>query len=344
MSWAMHWAESGLLPDAVIRWGIRRLLRERLAAWNRLDVDAASTEQRALIERWRSGPLAVHQQAANDQHYEQPPEFFVRMLGPRLKYSCCWWDANTPDLAAAEEAMLRLTCGRAEIVDGQRILELGCGWGSLSLWLAQQYRHAQITAVSNSHAQREFITARAKHAGLDNLTVLTHDVAQFATNERFDRVVSIEMFEHFRNHAELLRRIAGWLTPAGKLFVHIFVHRQFAYPFEVDGDNDWMARNFFTGGVMPSDALLLHYAEHLAIDDHWQVSGTHYSRTLEAWLAQLDADRGAALREVAPGATQSVASRRLQQWRMFLLACSELFAYHGGREWHVSHYRLQRHS
>jgi cyclopropane-fatty-acyl-phospholipid synthase len=335
MSWALERAERGQLPDWLVRWGIRRLLRRRLQHEGAGDVAARQHRFMEFVAKLRQSPLALHTAAANDQHYQVPTAFFQLALGPRLKYSSCVWDETTRSLAHAEEAMLALTAERAAITDGQTILELGCGWGSLTLWLAEHFPNAHITAVSNSHTQREFIMAQARQRGLPNVDVQTCDMNNFATTQTFDRVVSVEMFEHMRNYEQLLRRIAGWLNPAGKLFVHIFCHREFAYPFETNGDGDWMARNFFTGGIMPSDHLLAYFQNDLRLHQHWRVNGQHYARTLEAWLAQIDAQRPQA-EAIFTGAPD--AAKQVQRWRMFMMACAELFAYNAGNEWYVGHY------
>lgn len=335
MKTAIELAESGILPDSMIRIGIRRMLARRL------EEELAALGERA---RWRAGlaegPVTIHADAANAQHYELPTAFFERVLGPRLKYSSCLWPEGRSDLAAAEEAMLALTAERAAIDDGQRILELGCGWGSLCLYSAERFPRARITALSNSRSQRAFIEARARAKGLDNLEVVTGDIADFDTAERFDRIVSVEMFEHVRNHRELFRRIGRWLLPGGRLFVHVFAHRNFAYPFEDEGPATWMARYFFTGGLMPSLCLLPEAAEGiLELEERWTVSGTHYQKTLEAWLAKQDAAREELLPIMA--ATYGAKDARLwfQRWRIFFMACAELFGYHGGSEWLVAHYR-----
>ncbi|MCS6779828.1 MAG: cyclopropane-fatty-acyl-phospholipid synthase family protein [Geminicoccaceae bacterium] len=338
MKTAIELAETGILPDSMIRIGIRRMLARRL------EEELAALAERA---RWRASlaqaPITIHADAANAQHYELPTAFFEKVLGPRLKYSSCLWPEGVADLATAEEAMLALTSERAEIEDGQRILELGCGWGSLCLYLAERFPAARITALSNSRSQRAFIEARARERGLANLEVVTGDIAAFDTDERFDRVVSVEMFEHVRNHRELFRRIGRWLVPGGKLFVHVFAHRNFAYPFEDEGPATWMARYFFTGGLMPSLCLLPEAAEGiLELDARWTVAGTHYQKTLEAWLARQDSAREELLPLMA--ATYGAKDARLwfQRWRIFFMACAELFGYRGGSEWLVAHYRWRK--
>ncbi|MEO8225209.1 MAG: cyclopropane-fatty-acyl-phospholipid synthase family protein [Gammaproteobacteria bacterium] len=321
---------------------MRRLLAARLAS-ERADRGEGEFElfRRRLADLRRS-PVAIETGKANEQHYEVPAALFQRILGPHLKYSCCWYGDGARTLGEAEEAMLRLTGARAGLADGQRVLELGCGWGSLTLWLAARYPASRITAVSNSASQRQFILAQTRERGLGNVEVITADANVFSTGERFDRVVSVEMFEHMRNYATLMERIAGWLTPGGKLFVHIFCHRSLMYPFTVDGETDWMARYFFTGGLMPAERTLLHFQEHLTLEDQWRVSGTHYQRTAEAWLANQDRGREAVMAVLTETYGPAEAARWFRRWRMFFMAVAELFGYAGGTEWLVAHYRFSR--
>lgn len=336
-----RWLERGLLPDWLVRIGIRRLLRDRLRSEHADDPERAAERLQHWIAVCDRSPIAIDTAAANAQHYEVPAAFFAAVLGRRRKYSACLWDAQTPDLDAAAEAMLRLSCERAEIEDGMRVLDLGCGWGSMTLWLAEHFPRCRIVGVSNAGNQRRDILARAAAQGLTNVEVLTADVNTFAAPGTFDRIVSIEMMEHARNWRRLLERAASWLRPDGKMFVHVFTHRSVGYEFATDGDDDWMARHFFTGGQMPADAQLLHFQDHLAVEAHWRVSGTHYARTAEAWLANFDRHRD----DLRPVLEQTYGPRAVAManlWRTFFLACAELWNFDRGREWLVSHYRLRR--
>lgn len=342
LSLALKLVEKGLVPDPLSRIGIRRLLEQRLREEDKGSESANREQQAAFIRELRSSPVAIHTDRANEQHYELPPEFFLRVLGRHLKYSGCYWPEGVSGLDDAEAAMLDLTCKRAELKDGQTVLELGCGWGSLSLWMAEKFPASRITAMSNSGPQREFILNRARERGLRNLEVLTSDINQFEPGQRFDRIVSVEMFEHVRNHEQLLKRIAAWLRPEGKLFVHIFSHSQFAYPFETEGADNWMGRHFFTGGLMPSDELLTRYQDDVQLEAHWRVNGMHYSRTARSWLDNLDRNR----LEIEPILAQVYGDHEVTRWqvrwRLFFMACEELFGYRDGEEWIVSHYRFAR--
>ncbi len=334
--------ERNLLPDSLIRFRIRQLLRRRLVDEGEGGLEAVQARFMALVAQLRGSPIALHTAAANEQHYEVPPRFFELVLGKRLKYSSAYYGEGVDSLDQAEEAMLALTCERADLCDGQKILELGCGWGSLTLWMAEEYPNSQITAVSNSKDQRGFIETLAAERGLTNVRIVTADMNEFEPPEiGFDRVVSVEMFEHMRNYPELLKRVSTWLVKYGKLFVHIFTHRDFAYPFDVKDESDWMAKYFFTGGIMPSDHLLFYFQEHLRITRHWRVSGSHYAATSEAWLRNQDAHSKEILALFREGYGPD-ALKRFVYWRIFFMACAELWGWREGEEWFVSHYLFEK--
>jgi cyclopropane-fatty-acyl-phospholipid synthase len=340
MKAALALVERGLVPAPLVRRGIRGLLAERL----REERARHAPSREATLARWaarmRAAPIALVPEKANEQHYELPPEFFRLVLGPRLKYSSAWYASERTTLAKAEEEMLARTAATARLADGQDVLELGCGWGSLTLWMAEHYRASRITAVSNSAPQREFILGRARERGLANVRVVTSDMNRFECEERFDRVVSVEMFEHMRNWEALLGKVARWLRPGGRLFLHVFAHREFAYPFEVRDESDWMSAHFFSGGMMPSVDLVRHLDSPFELEEHVDVPGTHYARTSEDWLRNLERHRAEVLPILArvPG---SDARTQYHRWRVFFLACAELFGYAGGSEWKVVHQRLK---
>jgi cyclopropane-fatty-acyl-phospholipid synthase len=344
ISWSMRLLERDLLPDFLLRFGIRRLLKARLDEERKDSLEAQQQHLMRLITRLRQSPIAINTADANLQHYELPCAFFELVLGRHLKYSSGYYHDTRDTLDQAEANMLRLTVERAQLTDGDRILELGCGWGSLSLWMAERFPRSKITVVSNSRTQKRFIDARAGERGLKNLEVITCDVNQleFPPATRFDRVVSVEMFEHVRNHESLLRKISGWLNPDGSLFVHIFSHKTYAYPFEVRDESDWMARHFFTGGIMPSDDLLFYFQKDLCIENHWQVDGLHYSQTSEHWLRNMDRNRAA----IEPILAQTYGAGQVRRWwaywRVFFMSCAELWGYANGREWLVSHYFFRK--
>ncbi|NII53198.1 cyclopropane-fatty-acyl-phospholipid synthase [Lutibacter sp. SG786] len=336
-------AERGHLPDALLRQGIRRLCAQRLRDERSGGVDGQAARYAERISMLRNSPLAIHTDEANAQHYELPPAFFELCLGKRLKYSGCYYPHGDETLDEAEEAMLDLYGERAELADGQSILELGCGWGSLTLWMAQRYPHARITAVSNSSSQREHIEGQCRARGLANVRVVTCDVNTLELDPaQFDRCVSVEMFEHMRNYDTLMKRIALWLRPGGKLFVHIFAHRTLMYPFETQGDDNWMGRHFFTGGLMPASDTLLWFQSALHIEQRWHVDGTHYQRTANHWLANQDARREQVMHVLSQAYGAKSASLWFQRWRMFWMSCAELFGYADGQEWLVAHYRFVR--
>lgn len=327
------------IPDPLIRFAIRRVSAMRLAEQRGSGIQAQQESRSAWWSQLAQSPIALDTDAANEQHYEVPAEFFQYALGPRLKYSSAYFENATDSLATAEEAMLDLSCRRAGLANGQRILELGCGWGSLTLWMGEMYPGSQITAVSNSASQRAFILEQASRRGLDNIDVVTADMNSFDADRTYDRVVSIEMFEHMRNWPLLLERIAGWLDPDGLLFIHIFTHRNHGYAYEVKDQTDWMARYFFTGGQMPSADQLAYLQRDMQVTNQWAVSGVHYQRTSNAWLANMDAHRQPILR-IFEQTYGDDATRWFQYWRVFFMACAELFGYNRGNEWFVSHYTM----
>ena len=325
-------AERGLVPTPVLRSAIRRLCAQRLEQLR----GAGGLE--AFLESLAGEPVAAVPELANAQHYEVPSEFFELVLGGQLKYSSAFWPAGVQSLDAAEETMLALTCGRADLQDGQDILELGCGWGSLSLYMARRFPHSRIVAVSNSATQRAFLEVRRP----PNLEIVTADMNGFDPGRRFDRIVSVEMFEHMRDWPALLGRASDWLHEDGRLFIHVFCHVREAYPFETDGEDNWMGRHFFSGGIMPSfDLLPSAAAGPLALEKRWWVDGTHYQRTAAAWRDNLEARREEAL-AILRSHYGAAAGTWYQRWRIFFLACEELFGYAGGTEWGVGHYRLAK--
>ncbi|MCG2668786.1 SAM-dependent methyltransferase [Bradyrhizobium sp. GCM10023182] len=336
MSTIIGTAERVPLPDLVVRAAIQRLC-SRTAT--RLAADAAADDA-AFAGKMMLRPIAEHADAANTQHYEVPQGFFAQVLGPNRKYSSCFYKTDATTLQEAEEEALRQTVEHAGLADGQTILELGCGWGALSLWIARQFPHATVTAVSNSQSQRAYIEGIAQSRGLLNLRVVTSDMNVFAPEGQFDRIVSVEMFEHMMNWRKLMTRVRSWLAPDGRFFMHIFTHRAGSYVFDRANREDWIAQHFFTGGVMPSHQLVRQYADIFQVEKEWRWSGTHYQRTAMDWLANFDAHRDAieaALRNVYGDETHLW----MRRWRWFFLATAGLFGYADGTEWGVSHYRMK---
>lgn len=333
---AVRIAESRHVPDAAVRVGIRRLLRQRLRE------EAHHPEHRkAVMDDLHQGAISPPSALANAQRYEVPVAFFQAVLGPRMKYSSSYWSPEVKDLAGAETAMLELVAERTRLADGLTILDLGCGWGSFALWAAQRYPSSHIVAVSNSPSQKAFIDARAAEREIVNLTTHTVDISDFEPGQSFDRIVSIEVFEHLRNYESLLRRLGSWLLPGGRLFVHLFCHRKLIYRFEDDGPGNWMGREFFAGGIMPASDTLPAFQTDLRLERQWHVNGRHYRNTVRAWLNNLDASRVAAAAALAGGSDEINAAeldRRVQRWRMFLMACEEMFGFADCSEWEICHY------
>ena len=333
-------AESGIMPDFFIRSGIRRMQKERILWSQSKSISEVEAHHQDWIEKMKKSSIAYVPEKANEQHYEVPPLFFENVLGKHLKYSSGYWPAGVSTLDDSEYEMLKISSERAELVDGQSILELGCGWGSLTLFMAEKYQKSSITAVSNSRDQRKFIEQQCKDRGLENVHVITADMNDFSIDSSFDRVVSIEMFEHMRNYELLLNKISGWLKPGGKLFIHIFTHKTLVYPFTEEGEGDWMGRNFFSGGIMPSHRLLLYFQNDLKIESTWRFSGTHYERTSLAWLNKMDSQKNEIIEIFYKAYGKDQTPVWFQRWRIFFMACEVLFGYDNGREWGVSHYRF----
>ena len=339
---ALRSAEEGWMPDSLVRAGIRRLLRERLQEIHADDPAKSSALTERFVAALSNSAVALLPERANEQHYEVPASFFGLVLGQHRKYSSALWSEGVETLDQAEAAALRETCAHADVANGQSILELGCGWGSLSLWMASTYPCSVITAVSNSASQRRFIEARARERGLGNLKVITADANTFEAPRRFDRIVSVEMFEHLRNWPEMFRRVSTWLEPDGRFFMHVFAHRSTPYAFVERGASDWMSRHFFSGGMMPSDDLALRCQDHLRLRERWRWGGTHYQRTAEAWLANMDARRDEVMAVLEMTYGKPHANLWWNRWRLFFMSCGELFGYRSGCEWWVSHYSFER--
>ena len=335
-------AEKGILPDFFIRLGIRKLCGQRLTDANDLSLKAREEKHQKWVDILMESPIALVPEKANEQHYEVPPRLFELVLGAKLKYSSGYWPQGTSTLDDSEVEMLKLTSKRAALSDGQEVLELGCGWGSLTFHMALTYPNSKITAVSNSNDQRQFIEKKCAELKIKNIKVITADMNDFSSEKTFDRVVSIEMFEHMRNYDELLKRVSEWLKKDGKLFVHIFSHKEIAYPFEDKGEGDWMAREFFSGGQMPSHKLLTCFSSRMKIEKDWRVEGTHYEKTSLAWLNKMDENKKEVLKLFEKTYGKNEASTWFQRWRIFFMSCEVLFGFNKGSEWGVSHYLFEK--
>lgn len=328
---------------------LRNGVRANLAAWVKKlecggDVEKQAIFKKKFLERLRTSPVAIETEKANEQHYEVPTEFFLTVLGKRLKYSCCYWPENISTLEEAEDLSLQQYCERAGIQDGHAVLDLGCGWGSLSLYVCEKFPKCQVTCVSNSQTQRQLIQARAMERGFQGrLECITADANVFTTAKRFDRILSIEMFEHMKNYDILMQRVSSWLKPAGKLFLQVLCHKTHPYAFDTKpgSDTEWMAKNFFTGGTMPSVDLFLYFQNGVRIEDYWIVNGKHYSRTLEEWLQKMDANHDKVMK-VLREAYGNDADQQFFNWRLFFIFCSEVFAYDDGNEWIVSQHLFRK--
>lgn len=340
--WYDSLVEKNKVPDFLIRQGIRKLLTQRLQDENKGGPEAQQNHLMELIEELKKSDIAVNTKDANEQHYELPTAFYQYCLGKHLKYSSGFWKPGITDLDTSERDMLQLTCERAELMDGQEVLELGCGWGSLSLYMAANYPRSKFTVVSNSKTQKTYIDEQSAKRGITNLTVITADINVFTIDSTFDRIVSVEMFEHMRNYQKLLKKVSLLLKEKGKLFIHIFTHKEYSYKFEVIDESDWMSKYFFTGGIMPSDHLLLYFNDHVTIEKHWHVNGMHYSKTAEAWLQNMDKHK----KEIMPLFEDTYGHEKALKWwvywRIFYMACAELWGYNNGDEWMVSHYLFHK--
>jgi len=340
--WYNALLEKNLIPDALIRFGIRQNCKERLRDEYTGDLEIQQEKFMQFVSLLKRSDIAVETKAANEQHYEVPTRFFQLALGKNLKYSSGYWKAGVTSIDQSENDMLDLTCSRAELKNGQHVLECGCGWGSLSLYMASKYPDSKITGVSNSRSQKLYIDEQARKRGISNLTIITADMNVFQTEAKFDRIVSVEMFEHMRNYQVLLQKLSGFLNEKGKMFIHIFTHHTYSYLYEVKNDSDWMAKYFFSGGIMPSDHLLLYFADHFKIEKHWRVNGTHYQKTAEAWLANMDNNKPEIMQLFAETYGNDQATKWWVYWRIFFMACAELWGYRQGNEWFVSHYLFEK--
>lgn len=341
--WYINLVEKNLIPDSLIRFKINQLLKQRIQDEQSVG-DVADRKQKLneLVDELKDSPIAINTVEANEQHYEVPTAFYQSVLGKHMKYSCGYWQNGAKTQDEAEKDMLELTTQRAELTDGQDILELGCGWGSLTLFMAENYPNSKITAVSNSSTQKDHIDNEAAKRGLINITVITADMNDFHIDEKFDRVVSVEMFEHMRNYEKLLKKVNNFLKPDGKLFVHIFTHKELAYKYEVKDESDWMSKYFFTGGIMPSDHLLYYFNDDMVVKKHWIVNGTNYEKTSNEWLYAMDKNKKSLRPLFEETYSKKEATKWWVYWRLFFMACAQLWGYKNGEEWMVSHYLFEK--
>ncbi|TGK41496.1 SAM-dependent methyltransferase [Leptospira andrefontaineae] len=334
--------EKNVFPDWLIRFRIRQLLHLRLRMEDKGSLEKNQEHLIQYVNSLKQSPIAIDTHAANEQHYEVPSSFFKLVMGKYMKYSSGYWTSPDIGIDESERTMLGLTCERAELENGMNVLDLGCGWGSLSLYVAEKYPKCKVTGVSNSKSQKKFIDSEAKKRGLKNLNILTADMNVFKTNLKFDRIISIEMLEHMKNYEVLFGKLASFLKPKGKFFVHIFTHKKFAYPFDIVDDTDWMAKYFFTGGQMPSHALFLYFQKDFQISNQWVVNGNNYALTSEAWLSNMYKNKEEVLQILGETYGKEQAVKWFVYWKTFFMACAELWKYNNGEEWIVSHYLFDK--
>ncbi|EMN02379.1 cyclopropane-fatty-acyl-phospholipid synthase [Leptospira noguchii str. 1993005606] len=334
--------EKDIFPDWLIRFKIRRLLAQRLKQENQGSIEANQKRLIDYVNVLKQSPIAVYTKAANEQHYEVPAEFFKLVMGKYMKYSSGYWETSETSFDESERKMLEITCQRAKIQNGMSILDLGCGWGSLSLYLAENFPKSQIVGVSNSKSQKKYIDEQIKKRRLKNLKIITADMNEFKIIKKFDRLVSVEMLEHMRNYEKLFERFSSFLKPEGLFFVHIFTHHRFAYPFEIKDDTDWMSRYFFTGGQMPSHNLFLYFQKDFQIQNQWAINGTHYANTSETWLSRMYQNKTEIINIFMDVYGDKYALKWFVYWKVFFMACAELWKYKRGEEWIVSHYLFSK--
>lgn len=335
-----------MVSDAVTREGICNALGLWLAKLDcDGDVEKKMFYKQKFVNKLNEMPIAIQTREANEQHYEVPTAFFLTVLGARRKYSSCYYPTGEESLEQAEDEMLKLVCQRSGLRNGDVVMDLGCGWGATGLWILEHYPQCIVTCVSNSRTQGAHIRKVASERGFSSrLTVITADANVFDTNNRFDLIISVEMFEHMKNYEQLFKKVSSWLKPEGKLFTHILCHREYTYHFksEEGSDTDWMAQHFFSGGTMPSSDLFLYFQKDVSIEGHWNINGEHYSRTLEAWLERLDANEGTVREIFAREYGHGEVDQQIENWRKFFIYCSEVFACNHGNEWIVAHHLFRK--